>query len=165
MLKTIVLLSFALLLTACGFTPMYGQGSASKGNVPAGLDRVEIAMIPDESGIYLRNELIDRFYRSGYPASPTHKLVVSPVAELIRDLDITIESEATRKQIKLTTSISLVDNQTEQSVMSRTLSAITSYNVSPTQFTTRLSESDAREAALTDLARQIEVQTALYFKK
>lgn len=164
-MKNITLIFITLALAACGFTPMYGQGGGNGRDVPAGLDKVEIAMIPDESGIFLRNDLIDRFYQNGYPSAPTHKLVISPIAELKRDLDITVESEVTRKQIKLTISMTLLDNASEKTVFSRALTAITSYNVSPTQFTTRISESDAREAALRDLARQIETQTALYFKR
>ena len=161
LLKLSVFLS--LFLAACGFTPMYGQYGDK--NVVAGLDKIEIAMVPDAAGIELRNHLIDRFYQNGYPSSPTHKLVLSPVAEQERDLDITIDSEATRKQIRLQVSMNLIDNATNASVLSRSLTAITSYNVSATQFATRISEADAREAALADLARQIETHLSLYFKK
>ena len=161
LLKFSVFLS--LFLAACGFTPMYGQYGDK--NVVAGLDKIEIAMVPDAAGIELRNHLIDRFYQNGYPSSPTHKLVLSPVGEQERDLDITIDSEATRKQIRLQVSMNLIDNATNASVLSRSLTAITSYNVSATQFATRISEADAREAALADLARQIETHLSLYFKK
>ncbi len=161
LLKLSIFLS--LFLAACGFTPMYGQYGDK--NVVAGLDKIEIAMVPDAAGIELRNHLIDRFYQNGYPSSPTHKLVLSPVAEQERDLDITIDSEATRKQIRLQVSMNLIDNATNASVLSRSLTAITSYNVSATQFATRISEADAREAALADLARQIETHLSLYFKK
>jgi LPS-assembly lipoprotein len=163
-IRNISLTLITLLVAACGFTPMYGNLGAGT-DVPSNLDRVEIAMIPNESGIFLRNELIDRFYRGGYPSSPTHRLVISEINEQIRDLDITIESEATRKQIKLTITMTMSNLTTGQSDFSRQLTAITSYNVSPTQFTTRISEADAREAALRDLARQIETQSSLYFKR
>lgn len=167
MIKTTVLLSFALLLLAsCGFTPMYGSAAGGTGvSATAGLDRVDISIIPDGSGVFLRNDLIDRFYQNGYPSSPTHTLTVTRIEELGRDLDITIESEATRKQIKLTTTLTLIDKASGTSVLSRKVTAITSYNVVSTQFATRISEDDAREAALHDLARQIETQVALYFKK
>lgn len=157
------LLFSLLLLGACGFTPMYGQGGTK--DATAGLDAVEIAMIPDQEGIALRNALIDRFYQNGYPQSPTHRLVMSPIVEGKHALDITIESEATRQQIKLSTTLTLIENATGNSVLSRNLTAITSYNVSATHFATRISEADARMAALNDLARQIEMQLSLYFKK
>jgi LPS-assembly lipoprotein len=59
----------------------------------------------------------------------------------------------------------LVDISTGENVLSRPVKAITSYNVLGSQFTTRVSENDAREAALEDLARQIETQIALYLKR
>src|SRR5688572_4870565 len=98
-IKMVGLAGILLFLGACGFTPMYASGG--NGDAVAGLNRVEIAVIPDEEGIALRNALIDRFYADGYPTSPTHKLIIAPINELERDLDITVESEATRKQIKL----------------------------------------------------------------
>jgi LPS-assembly lipoprotein len=161
-LFTLALLSLA----ACGFTPMYGSGAGSSGvSATQGLDKVDIALIPDQSGVFLRNLLIDNFYQSGYPAGPTHTLSVENLDEREYNLDITRASEATRKQIRLTAKMNLKDNITGQTVLSRDLTAITSYNVLGSQFTTRVSENDAREAALSDLARQIEAQTALYFKR
>lgn len=155
-----------LVLAACGFTPMYGSGAGSSGvSAPQGLDKVDIALIPNQSGVYLRNMLIDNFYRDGYPASPTHLLSIVEMKEVGYNLDITRASEATRKQIHITAKMNLKDNATGQTVLSRDLIAITSYNVLGSQFTTRVSENDAREGAIADLARQIETQTALYFKR
>lgn len=162
-MKNVHFLILTLILAACGFTPMYGQGG--HGDAPAGLDQVDIAIIPDAEGVYLRNALIDSFYRDGYPSNPAYNLRIDDIDETITNLDITIESEATRKQIKLRTIMTLINNATGQAVISRNLTALTSYNVLGSQFTTRVSEDDAREAALNDLARQIETQVALYFKR
>lgn len=153
-------------LTACGFTPMYGSGSGANGlSGTEGMDQVDISLIPDESGVYLRNILIDQFYQDGYPSSPRYRLDIRPIVENISDLDITVDSESTRHQIKATTSMILTDIQTGEPVLTRNLVALTSYNVLGSQFTTRISEADAREAALADLARQIETHIVLFFKK
>ncbi len=169
-IKNSLILLFLAFLTAplfgCGFGPMYASGAGSMGfSAPQGLDTVEIALIPDQSGVYLRNILIDNFYQDGYPSSPTHLLTVTDIDALVSDFDITVDSEATRKQIKITGVVHLTDRATGQVVMSRELKAFTSYNVLGSQFTTRVSENDAREAALADLARQIETQVVLYFKR
>lgn len=155
-----------LLIGACGFTPMYGAGSNGSGIDTGGaLSQVEIALIPDQEGVYLRNLLIDNFYQDGYPSNPAYILTVAQIGQAVQDLDITIESEATRKQIRLATSFTLTDRGTQKVVLSRNITALSSYNVLGSQFTTRISEDDAREAALNDLARQIETQVALYFKR
>lgn len=159
-------LAVTLVLAACGFSPLYGSGAGRSGMAAvAGMDRVEIASIPDQSGMYLRNILIDQFYRDGYPASPAYILSVSKILEYRDDLDVTIDSEATRKRLKLTTTMVLIDKAANVELFKRDLIAIGTYNVLGSQFTTRVSEADAREAALGDLARQIEAQVALYFKR
>ncbi len=170
-LLNILLLGLSLSLSACGFTPMYGSTATptpgySKSMPPtAGLDRIEIGVIPDESGVALRNDLIDRFYRNGYPADPLYSLSIGKVNEQSLDLDITISSETTRKQIRLNMVMNLIDLKTGKSALTRNLTAITSYNVLDSQFTTRVGEADAREAALNDLARQIETQISLFLKR
>ena len=165
-MKHLPFLTFFLLLTACGFSPMYGSGAGSSGvSATTGLNQVDIALIPDESGVYLRNMLIDQFYQDGYPSSPTHSLEITDLEETESGLDITVDSETTRKQIRINAKLKLIDNATGAIVLAREMSAITSYNVLGSQFTTRVSERDAREAALGDLARQIETQIALYFKR
>lgn len=164
--KTSLFLVLCLILAACGFSPIYGSGAGHTGvSAAAGLDKVEIALIPDESGVYLRNILIDDFYQDGYPSSPTHRLEIGQIMESENDLDITQQSEATRKQVRLVASVTLRDLATNKAVLERRFTALTSYNVLGSQFTTRVSENDAREAALADLARQIENHVALYFKR
>jgi LPS-assembly lipoprotein len=165
-MKILLFLMTVIMLAACGFTPMYGSNAGSNGvSATQGLDHVEIALIPDQSGVYLRNILIDHFYQNGYPASPTHILRITNIKETESDLDITVDSEATRKQIRITADLTLQDKATGVIVVSRQLTAITSHNILGSQFSTRVSENDAREAALADLARQIENQTVLYFKR
>ncbi len=154
-------LVYFLLLTGCGFTPLYGGGAAPQ----ARFDTVEIGNIPDREGQYLRNALIDRFYTQGRPSSPDHTLVVAPIVESLTDLDITKNSSATRAQLRLSTTMTLLENASGKPVLTRTLTSLNSYNILASQFTTRVSEENVREAALDDLARQIETQMALYFKR
>jgi len=63
-------------LGACGFRPVYGTGEDGL-NGRANLEKVDIAIIPDRSGQLLRNHLIDRFYRNGYPVDAPYRLIVS----------------------------------------------------------------------------------------
>ena len=160
-------LTALLLLAACGFTPLYGGGAAggtgsSAASASGGLDAVEIALIPDADGVYLRNALIDRFYTGGYPADPRYRLDIAWIETTRSDYDLTEDAEATRRQIRLATTMTLTDTESGEVVLTRSLNAVNSYNVLGSQFTTRVSEADAREAALTDLARQVETQTALF---
>lgn len=162
-IKILLFLS-VLLLSACSFSPMYGSENAqNNSSTKSNLNQVEISIIPDRSGQYLRNELIDRFYTDGYPSNPRYKLSVAPIQETVSDFDITLESEATRQQIKLATSLNLIDLESGKNVLNRPVRAVTSNNILESEFSTLITEQSAREAALDDLARQIERQLALYF--
>ncbi len=159
-----ILLSVLIIpfLYACGFAPMYAE---SGNNIENNLSEIEISIIPDRSGQFVRNELIDRFYKNGYPKNPAYKLNVSPIIERISDFDITVESEATRQQIRLSTTITLIDLETNKPILSRSLTAITSNNILESEFSTLITEQSGRDSGLSDLARQIERQVALFFSK
>lgn len=165
-------LMFVFLLSACGFQPMYGTHSGG-GSVQtdiartsqASLDRIGIDIIPDAEGVYLRNELIDRFYRNGYPAEKAYRLSIQPLQETKKDFDITVDLEATRRQLTLKTVMRLIDTASGKELLRRNVKAISSYDVIGSQFTTRVARQDAREAALNDIARQIELQLTLFFNR
>lgn len=156
-------LIFIFALTACGFTPVY-KNTGNATDPTSSLNQVEIGIIKDRDGQFLRNALIDRFYRDGYPANPRYKLIVADIKETITDFDITIDSEATRRQLRLRTTFQLFEMGNPTPIMSRSLIATTSNNVLESEFSTLVTEQSARESALNDLARQTQRQLAVYFK-
>ena len=157
------------LLSACGFQPVYGSlghtNTTTTASTEHKLSQVEIANIGDREGLYLRNTLIDRFYRYGRPIEPTYILKITKLDESVSDLDITRESDATRSQLVMNADIKLIDRRNGTEVLSRDLRSITSYNILGSEFGTRITEENARQNALDDLARQIELQLGLYFER
>ena len=168
MKKILFVTSACLCLSACGFEPIYGtkmQSNAGQESVEGHLAQVKISGIPDRDGQFLRNVLIDKFYRDGRPQNPRYTLQVEPIKERTIDLDITKNSDATRAQLHVSTSIKLVDQETMEIVLKRSIKSIASYNVLTSEFATRVSAQNTRENALNDLARQIELQISLYLKR
>ncbi|QQG36385.1 MAG: hypothetical protein HYS17_00915 [Micavibrio aeruginosavorus] len=155
-----------LWLTACGFQPLYGDHALSTtAAVRESFNTIMIANIPDQSGQYLKNALMDRLYSAGRAdAHARYRLTVSPVNESRRELDITKTSDSTRAQLSLSTVMTLSDAGGGE-LLSRSLGATTSYNILDSQFTTRVAEDSARRQALDDLARQIESHLLLYFNR
>ena len=169
-MKNLLLLIIVLALPACGFSPMYANTntqntSANNNAVKSSLSNIDINIIPNREGQFLRNLLIDRFYLNGYPAAPNYQLKISQLRQNIVDFDVTLTAEATRRQLKLNTLMRLVDTNTNKIVLQRPLTAITSYNVLESEYSTVVTEQSAREAALGDLARQIEQQIVLYLNR
>ncbi|MCB1650848.1 MAG: hypothetical protein KDI46_02225 [Alphaproteobacteria bacterium] len=165
MMKRLLLIAPFLLLTACGFQPVYGVNKYEATGVENRLAQIEIGGIPDREGQYLRNALIDRFYREGRPQNPSLRLQLTPVTESKSNLDITINADATRGQLLLATTMTLSDIKTGKKLLTRNLQSIASYNILASEFTNRVSEQNARENLLDDLARQTEQQIALYLKR
>ena len=154
-----------LLLTACGFHPVYGVNKYTPVGAETKFHQIEISNIPDREGQYLRNALIDRLYRDGRPESPQYTLSLTPLNETQRDLDITIDSDTTRAQLRIETAMRLINNETKEVLINRALNSTASYNVLGSEFTNRVSEQSTRENILDDLARQVEMQISLYFKR
>jgi LPS-assembly lipoprotein len=161
----ILLLFLVLLMPACGFSPVYGKLGDKEYGQEDLLSYVAIGNIPDRDGQYLRNALIDRFYRYGRPENPQFNLDIAKIEETLRDLDITEDADTTRGQLRLDTVMILYDSKTGEELITRKLRAITSYNVLRSEFANRVSEQNTRRNALDDLARQIELQINLYFKR
>lgn len=160
-----LILFCSFLLSACGFTPLYGTRSP-EGNSPSSLRssfaQVEVSLIPDRSGQMLRNLLIDRLYSGGYPVNPSYTLKIEKLAEAKGELDITKSAEATRAQLTIRTQMVLLDAKGVE-VLRRPLSSITSYNVLQSEFATRVTEENARGNAIAEIARQVELALSLYF--
>lgn len=158
----VALFVMCLVLNACGFQPMHGKFSGVDRS--AYFDNIAISNIPNREGQFLRNALIDRFYTGARPESPKYTLKINPLQETKRALDVTILSDTTREQLTVRTTMELIENDTNKSLLKRNLYSKTSYNVLASEFATRVSEQNTRENALNDLARQIEFQISLFQK-
>tara|TARA_R110001592_G_scaffold3525_8_gene19855 strand:- start:20065 stop:20574 length:510 start_codon:yes stop_codon:yes gene_type:complete len=169
MKKQGLIVALCLLVSACGFEPMYGTAFETEGGaqstIQSELGQVEIGNIPDREGQFLRNALIDRFYKNGRPADAHYSLEIAPIQQSTSDLDITIRSDATRRQLVLSSTLALKDKATGETLLTRNIKSSGSYNVLISEFATRVSEQNTRENGLNDLARQIELQIGLYLKR
>jgi hypothetical protein len=166
MLKSKIFLSFAIcglfLLSGCGFTPVHGN-HVSRETTSDLLSNIEIAMIPEESGVNLRNELMDRMYKYGRPSAPEYKLSVGTIREVKAGIGIAKDASVTRSQLRLYAKMNLVKIDTNEVVLTREISAFTSYNVLDSHFTTLVSEREARHNGVIELAEQALLQLDLYF--
>jgi LPS-assembly lipoprotein len=155
-----------LTLSSCGFEPLYGSkpSGSQKEEIIDDMSKISIAIIPDRDGQKLRNLLIDRLYQNGYPQSPDYILNVAPIAESLTELDITKSADATRGQLRLQTTMQLSDSS-QKILLTRNIQTIATYNILGSEFATRVSEDNARNNGIQDLARQIESNLSLYLKQ
>lgn len=153
------------LLSACGFQPVYGTRSLDTGVAPGvALTNVAVDPIPDREGQVLRNKLIDRMYVEGRPADPAYRLSIRLTAQE-EDLGIRQDATATRARLRLVASYELIDTKTGQPVYRSFSRSIVSYNLLEAQYATLVSEQDAYERALTEVAEDIRTRIALFFAR
>ena len=154
-----------MLLGGCGFRPLYGHDSASRQPAMAAeFASVQISVLPDRLGQRMRNMLIDSLHAEGPSGDPKYFLTMT-VREAVVDLGLQENSTSTRGQVRLTVSFFLSDKQTGKTVLAETLRASTGYNILVNQFSSLISQEDAEQQGLQQIADQMTEHMALYFKK
>jgi len=151
------------LLSSCGFQPIYGNigTSTNQANTEELMRRIDIGLINDRKGQFLRNALIDRLHNSASPLAPLYTLQLTNISEAKRNLDVTKESDATIANLKLSTEMTFIRKSDGKVLLKKNIWSTTSYNILESQFTTRVSQNYARENGLKNLAEQIERQVSL----
>lgn len=160
--------TLAITLAGCGLQPVYGDYANGGKNAPVAkaFDSIYIDSIPDRTGQKLRNLMMDRMYKNGRveKANAQYRLSIQGVTERIYGLGIAKDATATRSQIKLSTGFTLtrIDDPATP-LLQREISAVSSFNQLASDYTTLVTEEDARDQTINDLGQQIMVLLELYF--
>lgn len=158
------LLAAALLLSGCGFQPLYaGKGGGAE--IAALHKTVDISSIPDRDGQYLRNLLMDRLYAEGRDESPRYLLSIARLDKTITSLGIRKDATSTRGQMEITARMRLIDKGNGDVVLERDLRAVGGYNRLDNQFATIVSEVYSTEIVLKELAAAIMTELDLHFRR
>lgn len=155
-------LAAALLLSACGFEPLYGDRSNAPNAAVVGMAETRIALIPDRIGQELRNNLLDRLTPRGQAAKPRYELVVS-VGERRDNLGIARDDSATYGRLTITASFTLRDITDGRPVHTGQSRWTNGFTVVPSHFANIVSEQDARRRGLREISDDIRQQLGLYF--
>src|SRR3990170_4951749 len=100
-----------LIVSACGFRPLYGGGEGA-GAVRTELAAIRIRPIADRTGQLLYNELRDRLNPGGQPADPRYVLTVE-LQGASEAVALRGDETPTRTNLTLTASYTLTDAATD----------------------------------------------------
>jgi LPS-assembly lipoprotein len=156
-------LALCLLIAACGFQPLYRNTNTLTGGSTS-LQRVWIQTIPNESGVRLRNALVDRFYHNGSPQNPDYTLEVNLI-EHQRGIVIERDDTTTRSQIVVSAQYTLRRKSDRTVIDTGTLRASSAYNILSSQYTTLVTMDQARVNALRDLADKMTLRLATILER
>ncbi|MEQ8667296.1 MAG: LPS assembly lipoprotein LptE [Rhodospirillales bacterium] len=162
-LRTGVLVVALMALGACGFEPLYGQGTASGA---AQLSGIRVAPIDDRIGQQLRNELRGYLTPHGLNDVPEWELRVE-LEESISEVLVEETSFATRADLTVRAKFRIVSlGDQPLSVPAATTSAIGSYNLleATNEYANVVAERDARAKAIRVVARDIARQIAIWLR-
>jgi LPS-assembly lipoprotein len=151
-----------LMLSACGFQPVYGtHNTDSDSPVADNLNNIAIDNIPDRSGQLLRNNLIDRLYGKNRPAQPVFTLKVK-LHNSIEDLGILANATSTRELLNMYADYTLLDAK-GKTILSGTAHSVASYDRLDQMYGTIAAQQDANERTIHEVSEQIVNRISLYF--
>ena len=145
-MKKIFLLSF-LLVSACGFSPLYKEVASQEGNVP-----VKVAAIPDQYGFAMRQIIQNKL---GEATDTQYTLDVSAPTFSIWDQTIDDKNFATIMGITGTVHYKLTENKTHKEVLNSNTSLTNSYSVVKDPYATTVAERKVKKELAEQLAEQV----------
>jgi len=157
----VVTLALAGVLGGCGFQPLYGQ-QGGDATVASDLAAVRVEPLRDRVGQQMHNFLRDRLNPGGQPVSPSYRLQVQ-LTETLSELGVRQDETATRANLRMQANFSLLSVDGGEPLLSGRSTSTTSYDILENPFATTVSEGDARERALRELADDIQTRLAVYF--
>ena len=162
--RSLLLLSVILLLSGCGFRPIYGSHGAESGSpVAQELNNVAIDNIPDRNGQILRNDLIDRMYGKNRPHKPLYTLRMS-IQSSEEDSGILSNATATRSLLNVYSNYSLVDTKGKE-ILKGSAHSVAGFDKLDQIYGTVAARQDAYERTLHEISEQIVNRLSLYFSE
>jgi len=143
-----------LLLTACGFAPVYGERGALPRGAQTLLANVTVEPIEEREGQMLRNVLLDQMNPGGMPAKPTHRLAVK-VTESTQETSIQKNQFSSRANLVLQATYILARISDGKRVTSGSSRITASYDIVEQPYATLAAEADARARAVREIGEDI----------
>ncbi len=154
-----------LLLGGCGFSPVYAKNDSAPA-MQDKLENVEVGMIADRDGQYLRNALLDHMgSTTAASAGQRYFLRVYNLRQEDLAFGIRKDASATRGDITMTATLELIDTQTNALVLSRPLRARGGYNRMDNLYGAQVTKEDTTERLLDEMAERAVTELTLYFNR
>lgn len=153
----LVVLAFALLLSACGLKPMYSGGTT--GVVAQGLSGIEVSTIEGKAGWLMRSALVDRL-GAGKGGAPQYRLDVR-LDDRVEGLGLLSDDTVARERRTLRARYQLVDIATGEIVLDASAGSDAGIDVVSSEYATIAAENTALENLTRQVADRIVTRVAL----
>lgn len=163
--RLLPLLAGLTVLSACGFTPVYGDRSPTRGPdaVAREMAAIDVGLIANRPGQILRNDLIHRLGTRTRHEAPRYRLQVT-LAEQEQQLGIERDATSTRAALRIIARYSLIrvaDGTVLLSDAVRSVNSFTIHRTTEAVYNTIAAREDARHRGLRTVATRIVNRIAL----
>lgn len=161
-----------LMLTACGFQPLYverhsdekwyyqGQFDASITNEMA---QIKVEPTNERIGQLVRNELLDSFTPKGVPANPKYRLYVENIEKSSSKQAMRDDITATRERVEYKLNYVLTDASNGDVLVHGDSLALLGYDIMANPYSTTFSQKKLLEDAAKIMAGDISLRIGAYF--
>lgn len=169
-MKSLKILMLALLVSSCGFQPLYVQRDNSSSwyfsdkfdtSIIEELSKIKVVAIKDRFGQQLRNHLLDLLTPKGVPSNPRYRLVVEVLSKSVTQQAMRDDVTATNERIKYVVGYKLYENS-ELLVKGDSI-AFVSYDILSDPYSTTMSQKKAEADAANIVADDIALRLGAYF--
>lgn len=159
--QLILLMAVAVVLTGCGFRPMYGSSPGNAG-VSAELAAIAIPEATDRTGQLIRNDLISTMKAGsgGNKYTLTLKTTVKNQGVIKKTLPA-----VTRQAVNIVVEYELMERASGNTITTGKTFSNVSYDVIRQPFADLQAQTDATERAALEVAGDIRTRLAAYFAK
>ncbi len=158
-LRFVISLVCILALAGCGYRPLYGTTSDSRGVVQS-LAAVSIPEADTRLGQLIRNELLSSMRPAGTAAENRYSLIITPVQSRSPIIDRSLPN-TTRSSVKVAVEFQL--NEGSQTVHSGKTFSQVSFDVVRQPFADNQAEINATERAAHEVSNDIKTRLAAFF--
>lgn len=160
-----------LLISACGFKPMYGQNSAMGSGLAQVMANIQVDQIRNISGRQERlsqlieNDLMERISPLSSDGSATTYLIQATYEVEEAGYGIREDESVTLQNLKLSVGFRLVDVGSDQSIMDGTARAIVTYDLVRSDFSNKVARETSLERLSKEVANQIITRIGTYLSE
>lgn len=160
-----------LLISACGFKPMYGQNSESGAGLAQVMANIKIDQIRNASGRQerlsqlLQNNLNERISPLSSDGSVTSYILKADYNLQEAGYGIREDETVTLQNLKLSVDFALVDVDTDQSIMDGTARAIVTYDLVRSDYSNKIARETSLERLSEEVANQIITRIGTYLNE
>ena len=153
-----------LLLTGCGFQPLYGKKTSDK-DISKVFAGVKVDDIPAKNGQMLRIKLEDKLNPDGIAAKPEYRLHVI-FRSSVTPIGVARDGTVSRYNVYLTSKFVLYRTSDDKPVTSGDIGYVDSYNnLTNAYFSTYISSEDALKNGVNEMSELYRERLSSYFNE